>query len=252
MRRSRHSRSPASPRLRGLLNLLLFVSLAGSAVAQPAAFPFILRATATSGAKVFPNPTSPSSTIRNTSVPVSGWYGGAAEILIPFTSELSVTANVEYLRSIDEGLRPISLGGALETVPVRDGYVVVPVEAGIAVSIPVSDEVYRLLMSGGFGVTFVSRIQEVAGVSARTEGLPAAYGIFVGVAFEAKIWPGVYGHLSTRFRDPEANVTTRYPQPTAFYQGRTLLLPSEPTTTRLNLDGLSISAGVMVDLERLF
>lgn len=252
MRRTESHRTSASPRRVGTLISLLLVALAGAASAQSPSMPLVVRATATSGAKVFPNPTSPSSTIRNTSVPLDGWYGAAAEISIPFTHELSLTAGVEVLRSVDEGMRPISLGGVLETVPVRDGYVIVPVEVGVAAAIPISEETFRLSMSGGLGVTFISRIQEVAGVRAETEGWPAAYGIFVGVAFEVRVWSGVYAHLSTRFRDPEANVTTRYSQPSVEYRGRTLLLPTEASTTRLNVDGLSISAGVMVDLHRLF
>lgn len=252
MRRTEPDRTSASPRRAGTLIPLLLVTLAVAASAQPTSLPFVVRATATSGAKVFPNPTSPSSTIRNTSVPLDGWYGIAAEVAIPFTHELSLSASVEVLRSVDEGMRPISLGGVLETVPVRDGYVIVPFEVGVVAAIPISEETFRLSMSGGLGVTLISRIQEVAGVRAETDGLPAAYGIFVGVAFEVQVWHGVYGHVSTRFRDPEANVTTRYTQPSAEYQGRTLLLPSESSTTRLNVDGLSISAGVMVDLHRLF
>lgn len=251
MRRTEPDRTSASPRRAGTLISLLLVALAGASPAQPASLPFVVRATATSGAKVFPNPTSPSSTIRNASVPLDGWYGVAAEIAVPFTHELSITASVELLRSVDEGMRPVSVGGVLETVPVRDGYMIVPVEVGVSATIPISEETFRLSMSGGLGVTFISRIQEVAGVRAETEGWPAAHGIFVGVAFEVRVWPGVYGHVSTRFRDPEANVTTRYAQPIARYEGRTLLLPTESTTTRLNVDGLSISAGIMVDLHRL-
>jgi hypothetical protein len=252
MRRTGSDRTSAIPRRAGTLILLLLVTLSGVTLAQPVSLPLVVRATATSGAKVFPNPTSPSSTIRNSSVSLDGWYGIAAEIAIPFTHELSISASVELLQSVDEGMRPVSLGGVLETVPVRDGYTIIPVEIGVASVIPISEETFRLSMTGGLGVTFISRIQEVAGVRARTEGLPAAYGIFVGVAFEVRLRPGVYGHLSTRFRDPEANVTTSYAQPSAEYQGRTLLLPTESSTTRLNVDGLSISAGVMVDLHRLF
>lgn len=251
MRRTEPERPSASPRRVATLIHICLLAFAGLVSAQPVSLPFVLRATATSGAKVFPNPTSPSSTIRNTSVPLNGWYGAAAEFAIPFTHELSVTASVEYLRSVDEGMRPVSLGGSLETVPVRDGYVVLPVEVGVAAAIPISEENFRLSMSGGVGVTLVSRIQEVAGARAETDGYPAAYGIFAGLAFEVRIWPGVYGHVSTRFRDPEVNVTTRYTQSATEYEGRTLLLPTEPSTTRLNIDGLSISAGVMVDLHRI-
>jgi hypothetical protein len=252
MRRTESDRTSAFPLRAGTLTPLLLVTLAGMAPAQPSSLPIVVRATATTGAKVFPNPTSPSTTIRNSSIPLDGWYGVAAEIAIPFTDELSMLAGVEVLRSVDEGMRPVSLGSVLETVPVRDGYMIVPVEIGVAAAIPISEETFRLTMSGGLGVTFISRIQEVAGVRARTEGVPAALGIFVGVAFEARVWPGVYGHLSTRFRDPEANVTTSYPQSSVEHQGRTLLLPTESSTTRLNVDGLSISAGVMVDLHRFF
>lgn len=251
MRRTEPIRTSATPRRAAVVTLLL-VALSSLLPAQPASLPFVVRATTTTGGKVFPNPTSASSTVRNTSVPLNGWYGAAVELLVPVTHEISLTAAVEVLRSVDEGLRPVSLGGALVSVPVRDGYVIIPLEVGIAAGIPISDEAYRLTMSGGIGVTLASRIQEVAGVTAETEGLPAAYGIFVGVAFEVRIWSGVYGHLSTRFRDPEVDVTSRFTEPSAVHNGRTYLLPPEPTTTRLNVDGLSVSAGLMVDLRRLF
>ncbi len=251
MRRSEPDRPSGSPRRAGTLTVLLLAMLAGSAFAQPTTFPFVLRATTTTGAKVFQNPTSPSSEIRNMSESMDGWYGAAVEILIPLSHELSITASVEWLRSLDEGNRPIALGGSLQTLPVRDGYDIVPVEIGVAAGIPISEGTYRLLMSGGLGVTFASRIQEIAGVKARNEGLPAALGIFVGVAFEVRMWPGLYGHLSTRFRDPETNVTTRFTQAGTVFDGRTLLLPTEPSTTRINLDGLSLSAGIMVDIHQL-
>lgn len=252
MRRSEHDRPSGTLRRAGPLTLVLLTIGSVIGAAQPASLPFTLRATTTVSGKAFPNPLSPSTIVRNDYVTVSDWYGVAAELLIPLTQEFSVTTSVEVLWHLDEGNRPIALGGTLQTLPVRDGYLIVPLEVGVGIGIPISDETYRMTMSGGLCATFMNRIQEIAGVRAQNEGLPVAYGLFVGVSFEFRLMPGLFGHVSTRFRDPEANITTRYTQSTAEVDGRTIALPTEPMTTRLNVDGLSLSAGVMVDLHRLF
>jgi hypothetical protein len=232
--------------------LLFAVTVVPRVSAQAVGLPLAVRFTTTTSAKVFHNPTSPSSAIRNEFVTAEGLYGVAAELQVPFTSELAFTFAVEYLQHVEEGDRPIALGGSLRTLPVRDGFVVIPVEIGGAAFIPISDETFRLTMGAGVGATFLHRIQEIAGVGVTTQGTPVGYGIHVSVEFDVLILPGIYGHFASRFRDPEVTVTTRYAKATVVHNGTTLVLPSEPMHTRVNVDGLSLSAGIAVDLHRLF
>ncbi len=233
------------------LVLVSLLSFAPPASAQVIALPLTARFAATTSAKVFLNPTSPSSTLRNEYQTARGLYGAAIELQIPFTSEFSISLAVEYLRHLEEGDRPVSLGGTLRTLPVRDGFVIIPLEVGVVVSIPISDETFRLTMGGGIGMTVIQRIQQIADVGVTSDGMPAAYGIHVAVGFDVRVVDGLFAHLSTRFRDPEQTVTTRYERVTTVYNGTTLVFPSTPMDTRINMDGMSLSAGLTVDLQRL-
>lgn len=238
---------------RPLSYLLLFAVTAVPRVsAQAVGLPLAVCFTTTTSAKIFLNPNSPSSTVRNEFVTAKGLYGAAAELQVPLTPELAFTVAVEYLQHVEEGDRPIALGGSLRTLPVRDGFVVIPVEIGGAAFIPISDESYRLTMGAGIGATYLHRIQEIAGVGVTADGTPVGYGIHVSVEFDFLLVSGVYGHVAARFRDPEVTVTTRYAKGTTVHKGTTLVLPSEPMQTRVNVDGLSLSVGIAVDLHRFF
>lgn len=214
--------------------------------------PLTARFAATTSAKVFLNPTSPSSTLRNEYQTAKGLYGAAVELQVPLSSGFSLSLAVEYLRHLEEGDRPVSIGGTLRTLPVRDGFVLVPLEVGVVISIPISDETYRLTMGGGVGATLIQRIQQIADVGVSTDGMPLAYGIHISVGFDVRVSDGVFAHLSTRFRDPEQTVTTRYERASTVHQGATLVFPSTPMETRINMDGTSLSLGLTVDLHRFF
>ena len=234
------------------LALFLFLAAVPGALAQVVGLPLTVRFAATTSAKVFLNPSSPSSTVRNEYQTANGLYGAAVELQFPFSPEISLSVAAEYLRHLDEGDRPVSLGGTLRTLPVRDGFIVLPFEVGVVASIPISDETFRLTMGGGVAVTVFQRIQEIAGVGVTTDGIPAGYGIHVSVGFEARLMPGIFAHVSTRFRDPEATVTTRYARSSTVYNGSTLVFPSTPMLTRINMDGMSVSAGLTIDLRTYF
>ena len=117
----------------------------------------------TTTARIFPNPTALSSFARNEHTVVDGLTGFSAEVQIPIPiSDFSVGVSVEYLSFIEEGVKTISLGGVPRDLPIRDGFILIPIELRGIISIPIQSETVRLTMAGGMGAYLADRVLEVA------------------------------------------------------------------------------------------
>jgi hypothetical protein len=107
-------------------------------------------------------------------------------------------------------------------------------------------------MAGGLGVYFARRILEVAGVGVRPTHTASSLGIHVSVGFDYKLIDGIWAHFETRFRDPDITMEYTYASDSAEFQGTVIPFPSSPMLTRVNVDGMSMAIGVMVEIPAIF
>ncbi len=232
---------------------VLAVSFSPRLEAQDHDLTLLVRRTYTTSAKIFPNPTARSSFIRNEHDVVEGLTGFSAELQLPFRdSDVSIALSAEYLSHVDEGVKTFFFGGTARSLPFRDGFAVIPVELRGIISIPVQSNIFRLTMAGGGGLYIADRILEVAGVGVSPVTSAIGYGITVSVSMEYRVLPGVWIHGETRFRDPDVSIEYTYDSQTAEYEGALIPLPTAPMHTRINVDGMSLAIGVMVEIPTVF
>ncbi|MBI5464363.1 MAG: hypothetical protein HY966_05355, partial [Ignavibacteriales bacterium] len=51
-----------------------------------------------------------------------------------------------------------------------------------------------------------------------------------------------------KFRDPETTSENTYNQPTVVIEGKTIPLPADPIKTKINVDGMTLSLGALLEL----
>lgn len=204
----------------------------------------------TTSSRIYQNPDAASFDLRIRNTPFSSNYGGGMEVRFRRPEDsffLYLTG--EYLSQSQSQFR---LDGSLtppREVPIDEGYLVVPIEAGGQVYIPIGSQRWRLSMGGGVGLYYAERILTVAGVRAAPVGNSAGFGIHVGLNFEYTIRPRVSFIAGVKFRDPEIDVRNAFESPTTIYNNRTLTFPQGELRSRINVDGLTIHAGLVVEIS---
>ena len=133
-------------------------------------------------------------------------------------------------------------------VPTEEGYLVVPVELGMQVYIPVGSRSWRLSMGGGIGGYYSERIFSIAGARAVPVGSRMGFGIHVAINTEYRFTPGIAVTASMKFRDPEIDVNNRFTSSSVIYNNVPLPLPQNDIHSRVNIDGLTLGLGVLVEI----
>ncbi len=221
--------------------------------AQPSDISVLVRRSYTTTARIFYNPSAPSPSVRHEHTLIEGVTGFSAEVQVPLPhSDFMLGLSVEYLSHVDEALKGIALGGVTRTLPVRDGFVLVPVELRGIISIPLHAEVFELSMAGGGGLYYAERILEVAGVGVRPTSTTFGYGIHISIGMAYRIVPGLWVHGEARFRDPDVTLEYVYERLSTQYQGVVLPFSASPMQTRINVDGMNLAIGLKLDISRMF
>lgn len=212
-------------------------------------FSLNLRGTYTTTSRLFLNPESPSPDTREDNTMLDGVFGFGAELRsAPLGDKSFFALSVEYIQSTFEELQVFGGTNPPSALPVKDGYRLIPVELSGHIFVPLQSDRIRIALGGGVGVYFGERIFSVAGVSADPVGISAGFGIHVRTMIEYRLYSNVYVSWDMKFRDPEVNTRNKFSQQSAVYQGITLQYPQYEIASRVNLDGITFSLGVTVDL----
>lgn len=236
---------------RSLVVLLCAFGVAQSALAQLGEWKISLgaRATYTSTSKIFYNPEAPSADARSQHLALDHVFGGGIDIRVRHADDdFFIILSAEYLSKLQLQSQFVALSNPPLRVQVKDGFSLIPIELGGYVYIPVGSEKIRLAMGGGIGVYVAQRILNVAGVEAVMEETPVGYGIHVESLADYRILPWLLVQGQMRFRDPEVVTTSRYALSAVQHGDGTLVFPQDSFKTKINVDGISLGLGIVVDL----
>ena len=207
------------------------------------------RGSFTTSSKVFFNPDASSEILRGEYAELNHVYGLGLELRWrPFDGGFFISLGSEYLSSTTGRTQVVrSMFGYLR-VPGEDGYRVVPVELGGNIYVPLGTNAVRLAVGGGIGGYVTQRILSVSGVKAEDVTTPVSFGIHVRTTFEYRVADRLYVTGELRFRDPEAVTTSRFVTQEGTYRGTTFQLPQNELRSRINVDGMNLSIGMLVEL----
>ena len=207
------------------------------------------RGSYTTTSKVFYNPESPTPEVRNEHNIFDNIYGGGVEVRLQNLADNYFFAlTVEYLSKLHEQAQLVALSNPPRTLPVTDGFHIVPIELGLNMFIPLGSEKVRLAMGGGLGAYIGNRIFSVAGVDARQLKRAIGYGIHVESSFDYRVNASFSVRGEMRFRDPEILTESRFDQSTVEYNGTIVAFPRDPFKSRINVNGLTFSLGLVLDI----
>jgi opacity protein-like surface antigen len=133
-------------------------------------------------------------------------------------------------------------------VPHQEGFEVTAVELSGYYVVPISSEEIRFYLGGGLGTYDGSRTFSIAGVKTETISSASYMGIHVMTGIDYRLHARIGLRLEIKFRDPHFDVTTKFEQPSAEYQGRRIALPQTEEVTKVNLFGVNYMGGIAVTL----
>ena len=204
-------------------------------------FTFILKGNFTTASRVFTDPNSPDPLERGQYFSLEDffWYGIEARYRIPET-------NIAFGLSADYIKTSIGQSDALSTaksVPVEDGYEVIPVEITGYFLIPVSGETFGIYMGGGVGGYFGRRLYKYGDGEAATTARGHGFGIHVlgGVSYRFAEWFSVVAEM--KFRDLQFQTANQFSSPTVTYQGMSIAVSQEPKYALVHTDGVMFQLG---------
>ncbi|MEX0601724.1 MAG: hypothetical protein WD295_00185 [Bacteroidota bacterium] len=229
--------------------ILAWWGTAGPAQAQEWKFTLIPRGSYTTTSKLYFNPDAQSPDIRSQHAELTGVFGGGLEVRVQNRENAFFLAlAIEYLTTTDRRSQLVAFTDPPRTLPVEEGYSLLPIELSGNMYIPLGTNTVRVGMGGGVGAYFGHRILSVAGVSADAVNKRVGLGIHVRTTVEYQVRSGVYLMGEMRFRDPEVETFNRFGQESVFHNGTEVRFPADDIKARVNVHGMSFGLGLLIEI----
>ena len=230
-----------------LLPLILPNVLCGAE--RNAKYSIALKGTYTSSSKLYPSPEAAQEDLRTQNIEFNNLFGLGLEVRRQLGSEsVELGIGVEFLRASKDGLASGPGGSPRVQLPIEDGYRFVPLELTGYFVVPFSTQKVKFFMGGGAGFYYGDRTYRVINRTAQTVESRVAFGIHVltGVDYFIDRFLSVRGEV--KFRDPQFDITSKFTDTQVQHDGRTYRLSQQPFVSRVNLDGLVLNLGIVLNL----
>ncbi len=195
----------------------------------------------TTSSQIYYNPRSSDPVERSQYNDLSDLFGLGIEVKyeIPET-RLGVGLSVEHIRIQQTEPLPVSQSG---TIPVDDGYEVIPVEITGYFTIPASGRTLGIFMGGGVGAYYGHRVYSSAGLEAALVSSRPGFGIHVCTGVNVHFTDALSVLAEMKFRDLQFESTNAFPVSRTNYQGSEVILPSGSLYSSIHTDGITFQIG---------
>jgi hypothetical protein len=223
-------------RYTGICLLVLMVVATFSASAQDHPFTVAVGGSLSTSSELFPHTDNSDETIRNQFLPLDDLFGVSLDIRRQFDAiGIQMGLSVEYVSKTESSTLPIS---SARSVPVADGFTVVPIELTGYFTIPIGNEMFRVYMGGGGGVYVGTRTYTIATANALTVSRTAQAGIHVLGGFEYACSPMLVIRSEIKFRDVQFETVNQFEQLYVPYRGTIVTLDQQPLASRVSINGM--------------
>ena len=222
--------------------LSLTISL-GISFAQDRSTSISVSSSLITSSKLFHHPDDADELLRSEFLPLNTIFSVGIDVRRTIEAlRIQIGVSAEYVRKSDVFYLPASDS---KVIPVRDGFVALPIELSGYFTIPVGTDNFHIYMGGGAGIYFGKRTYEYAGVEAATIERTTGYGIHIlsGMEYTANAAISIRSEL--KFRDIQFETVNKFQKDATTYNGSTLLLDQEPLTSRINIDGMTVNLGLV-------
>ena len=215
------------------------------AVAQERNISIALRGSLTTASRVFTNPNSSDAILRSEFFPLEDFFGYGIEIRyqLPETN-IAIGVSADYIKTTTGLSIPIS---TTKSIPVEDGYRVIPIELTGYFLIPVSGQTFGVYMGGGVGGYFGERLYKLGDTEMPTTNPGHGFGIHVlgGMSYRFTEWFSLNAEM--KFRDLQFETTNQFATSTAFYNGMPISVSRTPRDSAVHTDGVMFQLGTVVN-----
>jgi opacity protein-like surface antigen len=204
----------------------------------------------TSTAKIYLYPKADDEIVRNNFHGFENLYGPSLTLSRRVGEEIRLSLNVGYVAAEGEGANAtILLEGGTRTVPVKEGFVAVPIEISLQYFLPFSFETVKFFMGGGIGAYVADRTRTIGDLESETIERRSAFGVHVGLSIEWFVVPDVALVFGMKFRDPQIDVVSRYNGTTGVFEGETFSIVEREFDSKINLDGVVFLVGASYSFD---
>lgn len=200
----------------------------------------------TTSADIFLNPNSSNPEVRNKSFTLEDIWNPALDVRYRFTKEFILGFNVEYMKKTE--LAPnltAFIGNQVFIFEVEDGFTLIPIEVTAHYYFPFSTEDFKFTMGGGLGYYIGEFKRKFQDVELEVTNRNFAIGLHVSASMDYMIFDNLSTRLEMKFRNPQTTVSSKYSKTEVFYQGNVILLPEDAFETKIDIDGLTFSLGLV-------
>lgn len=209
-------------------------------------FSIALNGIYTTSAKIYLNPNSSDILLRNSSFPLENIFNYGIDIRYHYIEEILFGISSEYMSKSAMGRNiTVFAGNKTVTIPVDDGFRMIPVELSAYYLLPFSTETFRFIMGGGIGFYFGEHTRTFGDATVENAGRKFAYGLHVIISADYMLGNNISIRGEMKFRDPQFRVTSRYNKTDVQYQGSTIRLGSDTFESKINVDGVTFIAGAV-------
>jgi len=195
----------------------------------------------TTSSKLFPLPNDPDEMNRSLFLSLNNIVHGGVEIRRSIgTPGVQVGLGAEYIQKIDVIDVPLLSG----SIPVRDGYHVVPLELTGYFVLPIGNETIQVYMGGGGGMYIGTRLYEYPTAPAQAIDTKIGFGIHILSGMEYSLTRAFSLRSEIKFRDVQFEAVNQFTQPETIYNGSIVPLDQTPFSSRLNIDGMMMRFGL--------
>jgi hypothetical protein len=237
-------------RLNILWSLFLFIILSSTlfGAERTTKYSVALKGTYTSSSKLYPTPDAAQQDLQSLYIEYNDLVGFGLEVRRQLGSEsIEVGVGVEFLTTRKSGFGTGPAGTPAVQLPIEDGYRFLPIELTGYFVLPFSTETLKFYMGGGAGFYYGDRVYRVVNRTAQTVESRSAFGIHVltGVDYFIDRFLSLRGEM--KFRDPQFDITSRFVDSQVEYSGHTYRLSQQPFNSKINLDGLVLNLGIVLN-----
>ncbi len=219
--------------------LLLFIS--NNTFSLTPKISITLQGNITTNTNFLYNPNSSDIIISDKNIYPNFGFGVDIRSSLPW-EQFAISISLERITGI-EHFTKYFLNENNEVIPVsfKEGFEMYPIELTGYFIAPFSSENITFYFGGGVGLYTGKRIYSINEIEATTISSSTNFGIHVLTGAEFKIIDFFSLRTEAKFRDPQIDVTTKFNQ----NEIDGVPLSTTPATTRINVNGLHYSVGVV-------
>ncbi|HEY6192962.1 MAG TPA: hypothetical protein VI215_11630 [Bacteroidota bacterium] len=228
----------------GIAALCALLLTPAAAFTQEQPYSIALFGTFISSSKLFHHPEDPDQIIRSQFLPLDDIFSAGIDLRRNFDQfRVQVGLSAEYISKNGTVSIPVT---STTSIPAQDGFTAIPIELSGYFLIPLGDSKLQIYMGGGGGIYLGTRSYRLGGAEAPTVERNTGYGIHVLSGIEYWLRPAVSLRSDLKFRDVQFETVNRFETLTTTYLGRTILLDQAPLQSRVSIDGMTVTLGIVV------